>query len=120
MCSSPICSEEHLVFYHIFFQIFYKYFLIFKFENEKWRKIPKFLFPVTSENEKNTEFRRNSTEKFNPDIFALEAQCNTSHSLYPILQSRYLLVQNNPCQSNICHGNLGSHPCGYLSFFEHY
>ena len=55
MCSSPICSEEHLVFLSYFFRIFYKYFRIFKFENEKYRKIPKFLFPVISENEKNTK-----------------------------------------------------------------
>ena len=51
MCSSPICLEKHLVFYHIFFQ----FFPIFKFENGKWRKVPKFLFPVTSGNGKFSE-----------------------------------------------------------------
>ena len=34
-----------------FFQIFYKYFWIFKFEYRKWRKVPEFHFPVTSGNE---------------------------------------------------------------------
>jgi hypothetical protein len=39
---------------------------MFKFENEKWRKIPEFFFPVTSENEKNTEISAKFDRKVEP------------------------------------------------------
>ena len=54
-CMTPISSEKHLVFYYIFFPIFYKFFWIFQIQNEKYRNIPKFLFSVTSRNEKFSE-----------------------------------------------------------------
>ena len=50
-CMTPISSEKHLVFYHIFSN-FLQIFL--NFPNSK-RKIPKFLIPVTSGNGKFSE-----------------------------------------------------------------
>ena len=66
MCSSPICLEKHLVFYHIFYIFFYKFFWIFEFWNEIYRNLPKFHFPVTTENEKNTEISPKFHRNFEP------------------------------------------------------
>ena len=66
MCSSPICLEKHLVFYHIFYIFFYNFFWIFEFWNEIYRNLPKFHFPVTTENEKNTEISPKFHRNFKP------------------------------------------------------
>ena len=66
MCSSPICSEEHLVFYHIFFEFFINIFEFLNFETKNPEIYRNFCSRCLAKTGKIPKFRRKSTEILNP------------------------------------------------------
>ena len=66
MCSSPICSEEHLVFYHIFSQFFTNIFEFLNLKTENGEKYRNSISRLLAETENFPVFRRFSAGKFFP------------------------------------------------------
>ena len=66
MCSSPICSEEHLVFYHIFSQFFTNIFEFLNLKTENDEKYRNSISRLLAETEKFPVFRWFSAGKFFP------------------------------------------------------
>ena len=66
MCSSPICSEEHLVFYHIFSQFFTNIFEFLNLKTENGEKYRNSISRLLAETENFPVFRRFSAGKLNP------------------------------------------------------
>ena len=66
MCSSPICSEEHLVFYHIFSQFFTNIFEFLNLKTENGEKSRNSISRLLAETENFPVFRRFSAGKFFP------------------------------------------------------
>jgi len=66
VCSSPICSEKHLVFYHIFSQFFTNIFEFLNLKTENGEKYRNSISQLLAETENFPVFRRFSAGKLNP------------------------------------------------------
>ena len=67
MCSSPICLEKHLVFYHIF----PNFFEFSKFKTENTENFRNSIFQLLAETEFFPVFRRYTVGKFFPGRAAM-------------------------------------------------
>ena len=63
---TPISSEKHLVFYHIFSQFFTNFFEFYKFKTKNTEKNRNFTSRLLAETKFLPKFRRNFAEKVNP------------------------------------------------------
>ena len=65
-CMTPISSEKHLVFYHIFSQFFTNFFEFYKSKTKNTEKNRNFTSRLLAETKFLLKFRRNFAEKVNP------------------------------------------------------
>jgi len=120
VCSSPICSEEHLVFYHIFSEFFINIFEFLNFKTENGEKYQNFTFRLLAETKFSPKFRRNFAEKVNPGLLShtrARKRVNLSTWCHAFLheQTSHPFLLYFPFHWNDCCG-----PCfaaGFYGFF---